>query len=147
VQVVPADHQAYRLLEEARLRCLHLRSRVEADDGRERLDEIYRALGMAGYLASSRIPSGPRLELLGGAQSAAEAGGSGPGAEVDEGALMRLLVAAGVALDRAPAVPGMTDHVVQAAEHLARAREALGHESLAWHDLRNGSARLRAAPS
>lgn len=123
---IAADHQAYRLLEEARLRCLRLLGTAEMERRRERLRDVYRWIGMAGYLASSRIPSGQRLALLGDAKAAAEAGPTGSGGEGGEAALARLVAAAGAALDRAPAVPGMTDHVPQAAEHLARAREALG---------------------
>jgi hypothetical protein len=121
-EALSREHDAYRLLEEARLRCLQLREEVRSEARRRLLREAYRELGLAGYLASSRIPSAPRLELLAAAHAAgAEAAGEAHGAR----ALLAVVASAATAVEAALVAPGVTDHVQQAAEHLARARREL----------------------
>jgi hypothetical protein len=60
----PQDEQAYLLLEEARLRCLRLCEEALTRARRRQLEVAYREIGMAGYMASSRIPSDRRRRLL-----------------------------------------------------------------------------------
>jgi hypothetical protein len=110
------------LLEEARLRCLSLRDEAGADRRAHVLAVAYRELGMAGYMASSRIPSDRRLRLLDEARERSAQSRGSHGLR----ALMHVAGAAATAVDRALVAPGITDHVQSAAEHLVRARLALG---------------------
>ena len=59
-----ADASAYALLEEARLRCERLSDQTRQDTECASLKLVHRHLGMAGYLASSRIAHDQRGELL-----------------------------------------------------------------------------------
>lgn len=117
------DDEAYVLLEEARLRCLRLRDEAVAEPRLAMLAVAYREFGMAGYMASSRIPSERRLRLL---AEARERCGRATGTAHPLRALMQLAASAAIAVERALVAPGITDHLQTAAEHLVRARVALG---------------------
>src|ERR1700759_3795673 len=58
------DENAYRLIEEARLRCQRRLQKCIGEAERARWTSVHRELGMAGYLASGEIPPNKRVELL-----------------------------------------------------------------------------------
>ena len=63
------ESRAYVLIEEARLRC----ERLEGAGPQQRFHEVHREVGMAGLLASSKLPSWSRQVLLEAARVRSEA--------------------------------------------------------------------------
>lgn len=118
------DEAAYRLIEEARLRCQRRRDLPGHWDHRL-WGNAYRELGMAGYLTSTEIPSGKRRALL--AQARERSLEPTRGAVGDEYTVLRLITAAASQAVEALLVPALADHVQAATEHLAQARQILVH--------------------
>lgn len=117
------DETAYRLIEEARLRCLSLRDRAGEDIERLRWMSVHRELGMAGYLASTEIPSCKRRSLLAQAHEALTGAPSDAGEE--EYTILKLITSAAAETVEALLVPALAEPVQLATEHLARARHLL----------------------
>jgi hypothetical protein len=113
---------AYVMVERARQRVTQMSEGLSVLGG-EQLDALRGELGMVGYLVSENLVGEARRELRAQAQAACRRTVSKP--ETARAELSDLLAKAGRELERAITVPELSDHVVQAAEHLARAREVL----------------------
>jgi hypothetical protein len=113
---------AYLMVERARGRVSEM-SELGSERAGEQLDGVRRELGMVGYLVSENLVGEARRELRAQAEAACRRTVSKP--ETARAELADLLAQVGRELERAITVPELSDHVVQAAEHLARARELL----------------------
>lgn len=117
------DENAYRLIEEARLRSLRRLDSCTGEDERRRWSSVHRELGMAGYLASGEIPPSKRVDLLARAKErSTEVSGDLVG---DEYMVLKLITAAAAASLEALLLPVLAEHVQPATEHLAEARRDL----------------------
>jgi len=121
------DGCAYLLLEEARLRCEALR---EASSGAQRdaLHRLHREIGRAGLLASARIPTYTRHELLAQARVAC-AGATADRREATR-ALVLVVGRAQRAVERALGPPELSDHIGRARRHVLGALELLEGEAV-----------------
>jgi hypothetical protein len=124
-QAREGDERAYVLLEEARLRCERLGLEARTDAERISMELIHKELGMAGWLASSEIDSGRRLELLATAHDRSTETMLQP---PKNHALAGVASSAEDAVAEGLAGSGQSDHMHLAHLHLLRALELLaGH--------------------
>jgi hypothetical protein len=117
------DERAYALLEAARLQCEAVRERAASDTQWQALHRVHRQIGLAGLLASSRIPTSTRQALLAHAHAGA-AGGGRDWRDPLRG-LVAAVTAAEEAVQRADVPRELSDHMHLAQGHLREARELL----------------------
>jgi hypothetical protein len=113
------EKDAYILLEETRLRCERM---LQTAGDQQPLRALHRELGLAGFLASSNLPSDKRREALARARDRVCAGAAEAG---DIGALPALVDRARLALESGLIAPEFTEHVHLAHVHALRARDLL----------------------
>jgi hypothetical protein len=136
------DERAYALLEDARLQCEAVRERAVSDTRWHALHRVHREIGLAGLLASSRIPASTRQELL--AQAHARAADGVSDRRDPLRGLVETVTAAERAVRRADVPRELSDHMLLAQSHLREARELLvrdlidagraGHEAHEAHE-------------
>ena len=120
---VDPEAVAYVTIERARRRVQQLRDRTPAV-ARAQLEAVARELGMVGYFISENLVSEARRELLAQARASCRVAIAGPDEARAE--LSDLLADVERELERAILLPELSPHLVQAADHLAEARELLG---------------------
>lgn len=116
----PADELAYLLLEEARLRSFAIWNAAGGDDAAPVLRDVHRELGLAAYLASAELDPDRRQERHKRARRLAAEPVTDP-----VRALGHTTEAAAEILGHGSVAPELTDHLQQAAQHLASARRLI----------------------
>jgi hypothetical protein len=120
-----AEADAYELLEEARLRCEQLDSEGAGIGERAPLRVLHREVGLAGFLASSNIPSRRRQKAL--ASAHISAGSDQLEAQDAESALVALMERACDAVEQGLIAPGLSDHMGLAHAHVVRAQQLMAN--------------------